>query len=187
MDTCVRIFQSFVNVYHRLIVGGNLLQPLILLAFRLTWGWQFFVTGKGKLLNHGDIAEFFGSLHIPFPDLSAWFVGGLECIGGLLLLIGLFSRPIALLLATTMTVAYMAVEDDRAKVLNMFHDPDPFLQADPFFFLLSSILVLAFGPGVISADALMKRCLFKKSCDITSGAMQKSDEGEARRLEQIAS
>lgn len=158
-----RTCQAFVNGYERLIFGGNLLQTLLLLVIRLTWGWQFFVTGKGKLLNHGDIAEFFSSLSIPFPDFSAWLVGGLECFGGLLLLIGLFSRPISLLLSVTMTVAYMAVADDRAKVLNMFHDPDPFFQADPFLFLLASVLVLAFGPGPLSADGLLAKLFFKKA------------------------
>lgn len=158
-----RICQAFVNGYERLIFGGNLLQPLLLLVIRLTWGWQFFVTGKGKLLNHGDIVGFFSSLSIPLPDFSAWLVGGLECFGGLLLLIGLFSRPVSLLLSITMTVAYLAVEDDRAKVLNMFHDPDPFLQADPFLFLLASVLVLAFGPGPLSADGLLAKLFFKKT------------------------
>lgn len=147
--------------YGSYVKVASLLQPLILLAFRLTWGYQFFKTGKGKLLHHQDIVEFFSTLGIPQPDLNAWFVGGLECIGGILLVIGLASRLVALPLAISMVVAYLSVAEDRAKFFSMFSNPDPFLQADPFFFLLTALIVLAFGPGPISIDYLLGR-IFKK-------------------------
>src|SRR4051812_5794193 len=87
------------------------LQPIVLLLFRLQWGWAFFDTGRGKLLNHGDVTEFFTSLGIPAPGLNAWFVGGVECVGGLLLLLGLFARPTAFVLTINMLVAYLSVAD----------------------------------------------------------------------------
>ncbi|MBN8549290.1 MAG: DoxX family protein [Deltaproteobacteria bacterium] len=138
---------------------GVMLQPVILLIFRVHWGWAFYVTGKGKLLSHSDIVEFFTNLGIPFPGFNAWFVGGLECFGGLLLLIGLCSRPIAFVLAINMLVAYLSVPYDRAKLLTIFQDADPFLNADPFFFLLTAVLVFAFGPGLFSLDALVAKTL----------------------------
>jgi putative oxidoreductase len=147
---------------------ANWLQPVLLLVFRLYWGWQFFITGKGKLANHGDIVEFFQSLHIPFPDLNAWFVGGLETVGGLLLMIGLASRPVGFLLASSMMVAYLTAERDALDAI--FTKPDTFLQADPFFFLLTALLVLAFGPGLFSADALLAKFVFKKKRAIADGA-----------------
>jgi len=152
---CRKFYQCFV-------FGGNLLQPLVLLAFRLYWGWQFFITGKGKLLNHPDIAQYFASLNIPLPDLNAWFIGGLECVGGLLLLIGLASRPTAFLLTCSMTAAYFLDPEERAKVFNISNSPDDFLQADPFFFWLTAILVLSFGPGLLSADRFLGKFVFKK-------------------------
>ena len=144
--------------------GDLLLQPLILLVFRLYWGWQLFLTGQGKLMNHARVVEFFASLGIPAPELNAWFVGGLECFGGLLLLVGLLSRPIALMMSVNMIVAYLSVEEDRAKVLGIFADPEPFLTAAPFFFLLMSLLVLAFGPGRISIDAYLRRKFGNSIC-----------------------
>lgn len=156
------VFDLVTKGYGLLIKAGDLLQPVLLLVFRLTWGWQFFVTGKGKLLNHADIVEFFTSLGIPLPDFNAWFVAGLECVGGILLILGLASRPIGLLLTVNMIVAYLAVKDDREAVFNMFKDPDTFLQADPFFFLLTAVLVLAFGPGKISLDYLLCKTICKK-------------------------
>ena len=102
------------------------------------------MSGKGKLLNHNNVSEFFTSLGIPFPELNAWVVGGVECIGGLLLLAGLASRPVGLILSLTMTVAYLSVEDDRTKVINVFKDMTPFLTADPFFFWLTAVITLGF-------------------------------------------
>jgi hypothetical protein len=58
-------------------------------------------------------------------------------------------------------VAYLAVEEDRAKVFNVFNDLDAFTHADPFFFLLTAVIVLIFGPGVVSADYLLYRFFFK--------------------------
>lgn len=149
--------------YRLLITAGNLLQPVLLLIFRLSWGWRFFVSGKGKLINHSDIVDFFTSLNIPFPDPTAWFVAGLECIGGILLILGLASRPVGVLLTVNMIIAYLSVADDRAKVFNLFRDPDAFLQADPFFFLLTATLVFAFGPGTLSVDYLLAKFVFGKA------------------------
>lgn len=149
--------------YELLIKLTNPLQSICLLTFRLYWGWKLYLTGKGKLLNHDNVAGFFTSLGIPFPDLNAWFVGGLECFGGLLLMVGLFSRPVALLMAGNMIVAYLSVASDRETVLQIFSDPAPFLEAAPFFFLLMSTLVLAFGPGALSIDAILKRRLDRKA------------------------
>jgi putative oxidoreductase len=151
------------RLYLLLIKVADMLQPVILLVFRLTWGWQFFISGKGKLVNHGDIVEFFTSLGIPLPDLNAWFVAGLECVGGILLILGLASRPIGLMLTVNMIVAYLSVSDDREKVVHIFKDLDPFLQADPFFFLLTALLVFAFGPGMFSLDYILSKTVFRNA------------------------
>ena len=153
--------------YELLIGAGSLMQHIFLLAFRLSWGVQFYQSGAGKLKNHADIVSFFTDLGIPLPDLNAWVVAGVECVGGILLLAGLASRPVGLVLTVTMTVAYLSVADDRAKVFNMFKDPDAFLQADPFFFLLTALLVFCFGPGKISVDYLLGRFLFNKNDSTT--------------------
>lgn len=125
-----------------LIELGTITQVLLLLFFRLNWGWQFFVTGKGKLINHHDVTIFFTSLHIPFPDITAWLVAAVECIGGLCLLAGLAARPVGLILTINMIVAYLSVVADRNKVFNFLNDQTPFLQADPFFSCLPPCLYL---------------------------------------------
>jgi putative oxidoreductase len=127
----------------------------VLLVLRLVWGWQFLTTGLGKLQNHGRVTEFFTSLGIPAPGLNAWFIGGLELVGGALLLLGLFSRPIALLLTCNMTVAYLTA--DRPALFGVFRDLDAFLRADPFWFLFVSVVVLTLGPGALSLDRLLAK------------------------------
>ena len=131
------------------------LGDVVLLVLRLVWGWQFLTTGLGKLENHTRVTEFFTSLGIPLPGLNAWFVGGLEMVGGALLLLGLFSRPIALLLTGNMLVAYLTA--DRPALLGVLHDLDAFLRADPFWFLFVSVVVLTLGPGAISLDRLLAK------------------------------
>lgn len=128
---------------------------VVLLVLRLVWGWQFFTTGLGKLENHARVTEFFTSLGIPAPGLNAWFVGGLEMAGGALVLLGLLSRPVALLLTGNMLVAYLAA--DWPALLGVFRDLDAFLKADPFWFLFVSVVVLTLGPGGISLDGLLAR------------------------------
>lgn len=158
------ITQLPIKAYRLLICLGTCFQSVLLLIFRLNWGWQFFQTGKGKLGNIDGVTEFFASLGIPAPHFHAIFVSSLECFGGLLLLIGLCSRPIAVMLAGSMVVAYLSVADDRATVLNVFNDAKPFFDAAPFFFLLTCTLIIAFGPGWLSVDGLLKKKFFGCAC-----------------------
>jgi putative oxidoreductase len=126
---------------------------VVLLVLRLVWGWQFLTTGLGKLQNHERVTAFFTSLGIPMPGLNAWFIGGLELVGGALLFLGLLSRPIAFLLAGSMSVAFWTAE--RPALLGVFHDLDAFLRADAFWFLFVAVVVLTLGPGALSLDRLV--------------------------------
>ena len=139
------------------MASANLLQSPFLLALRVYFFWQLFQTGQGKLSNIGKVIGFFRSLGIPAPHLNAYFVGFLECFGGLLLIVGLASRPIALMITVSMCVAYITA--DFEAVASIFSDPDKFVQAAPFPFLMAALIVLVFGPGLISIDAFLGRFL----------------------------
>jgi putative oxidoreductase len=154
--TCI-----FQRGYRLLVLGTEQLQSPLLLAIRLYWGWQFFQTGRGKLMNHDKVTEFFQSLHIPFPGFNVWLAGGTECFGGLLFLAGLGSRLISLPLIFVTVIAYLTAEIDTVK--NIFGAPDKFVSADPFLFMLAALIVLAFGPGVFSLDWLIGRLFFRKN------------------------
>lgn len=137
------------------------LQPLLLLAIRLYWGWQFFETGKGKLMNLEKVTGFFTGLGIPFPHEQAIMVGTLEMTGGLLLLLGLGARLITIPLMGTLIVAYATADLDRVKAI--FTDSAQFVSADEFLFLFAVVLVLVFGPGKFSIDTLIGKRLAKQS------------------------
>src|SRR6201984_1107964 len=125
--------------YRRITSASSSLQSVMLLAVRLYWGFQFAQTGWGKLHNLVKITGFFANLNIPFPGFSAPFVSTLEFAGGILLMLGLFSRPVALLLTCNMFVAYWTA--DREALYAIFSDPGKFYAADPYTFLFSSLMV----------------------------------------------
>ena len=135
---------------------ASYLQSPLLLVIRLYWGVSFALTGWGKLTHLDKTAEYFASLDLPLPKLNALAAGSTECFGGALLAVGLFARPVSVPLIFTMGVAYATAE--REALHAIFSDPDKFVSASPFLFLLAALIVLAFGPGKLSLDALF----FKK-------------------------
>lgn len=155
------IFSPIRRAYELLVAVANLLQAPILLLLRLYFFWQLFETGQGKLSNIGRVIGFFRSLGIPFPKFNAYFVSSLECFGSLLLIVGLASRPIALMIVISMSVAYITA--DFEAVTSIISDPDKFVKADPFPFLYTALIVLIFGPGLFSVDALLKGIFYRKS------------------------
>jgi len=72
----------------------------------ITAGWSS-VTGILTSQQERDFFQkWFGSeLHFPMPVLMAFLAKGSEVLGGFFVLIGLFTKPAATLIAFTMTVA----------------------------------------------------------------------------------
>ena len=143
------------KLYSLLIRVASAFQPLLLLAVRLYWGWQFAQTGWGKLQHLDHVTKFFTSLGIPMPHANAIFIAVLEFAGGILLALGLGARLVALLFVGDMVVAYITADHDA--FVSFISNPDKFVGATPFAFLLASLLILIFGPGRFSLDALLGR------------------------------
>src|SRR6201993_5444097 len=152
MKTPVDLFR---RGYELLVSGANLLQSPFLLLLRIYFFWQLFQTGQGKLAHIEKISDYFASLGIPWPTLNAYMAGATETFGSLLLIIGLASRLTAIPITVVMAVAYLTA--DLEAVTGIFSDPDKFVKADPFPYLISALIVLVFGPGKFSIDALIKR------------------------------
>ena len=79
------------------------LQPCMLSILRIMAGLLFMEHGMSKLFNFPP-----GRLHPHFPSVF-WFAGVLECFGGALVALGLFTRPVAFLLSGEMAIAYFTV------------------------------------------------------------------------------
>jgi len=143
------------KLYRLLIAAASSLQSPFLLFVRLYWGWQLEQSGWGKLHNLDKVTEFFTSLGLPAPGLTAHFIASLEFVGGILLILGLASRLNALALTINMIMAYITADHDA--LMSIFSDPDKFYAAAPYTFLVASLLILIFGPGLFSVDAIIAR------------------------------
>ena len=143
-----------VRQWHDRFFGlASYLQSPFLLFVRLYWGFQLAQSGWGKLHHLPNVTEYFGSLGLPMPSQMAVFIACVEFFGGIFLALGLFSRITSLVLTVNLTMAY--VLGDREALLSFFSDPDKFIAAAPFVFLIVSLIVLIFGAGRISVDTVL--------------------------------
>lgn len=123
-----------------------------LAVLRIIVGIVFLVHGGQKLFVYGfgGVAAFLASLGIPAPMLSAVVVTSVEFLGGLALVLGLFTRWAAALLAATMVVAIVSV-----------HLRAGFFMPQGYEFalsLLGATLALGLtGPGAAAVDAALAR------------------------------
>lgn len=150
MKTLLSLAQTVLKRYVAFLIAA---QSTFLLLLRLYWGWNFFLTGKGKIFNFEDTVKFFTELGLPLPSLNAALAASTECFGGLLLILGLGTRLVSLPLAFTMVVAYITA--DREALTQFWDNADPFFQAAPFPFLFATLVLLFFGPGRFSLDQLI--------------------------------
>jgi len=152
----VVIVDRFVRQGLKLTVLLAFLPPLLT---RLVIGLAFHQTGNGKLEHFEDTVGFFTNLGIPFPTANAAFVSRLEYIGGVLLMVGLLTRVVALLLSSTMVVALLTA--DRSSFMGaLAGTSDAGLTDVPaFVFLCFLVWLVLYGPGVVSLDHLLFRKL----------------------------
>jgi putative oxidoreductase len=141
--------------------------PNATLLLRVMAGSVFLWEGilKFVLVNQG--VGRFTKLGMPFPAVTADFVGGLEIVGGVLLLLGLATRLIAIPFMIEMVVAILSTKIS----LFLGTSPLPLPPAPPtqgIWAVLhevrsewAQLFVCAFlfraGPGPISLDALLAR------------------------------
>ncbi|KPN71151.1 DoxX family protein [Neisseria sp. 83E34] len=77
-------------------------QPILLSVLRITSAYMFMLHGTAKLFALPHIERFDGLQLMSVLGLA----GVLEVFGGALLLLGLFTRPVAFVLSGMMAVAY---------------------------------------------------------------------------------
>jgi putative oxidoreductase len=107
----------------------------------------------GKL---GDLTEHihrFEGWGIPFASIQAPINAALETVGGLALMLGLFTRSFAFLLAGTMVVALLTAE--RSNLLEALPFANGLANVAPMPFLVAMVWLIAGGAGPISIDRIV--------------------------------
>ncbi|KKS52750.1 MAG: hypothetical protein UV82_C0005G0002 [Candidatus Magasanikbacteria bacterium GW2011_GWD2_43_18] len=104
---------------------------------RLSVGLIFIVQGWGKLNGVDMVSGMLDGIGFPAPGFFAWILALTEFLGGIAVILGLFVRHAATLLAVVMVVALFTV-----------HIPGPFAQAmTPVALLGSTLALMLLGGG----------------------------------------
>jgi putative oxidoreductase len=122
---------------------------LPVLVARLAMAGEFIPSGWGKLHDLPKLARYFQSLGIPAPGANAAATATTELVGGVLLLIGLWTRFAATALALVMTLAILT-----AKIKDVHTLGDFLYLSEPCYLVIFVWLVFQ-GGGKVSADHLL--------------------------------
>jgi putative oxidoreductase len=128
-------------------------RPVAQLLVRLVVGTVFLTSGWGKLHGLENVIGYFRDLGIPYPELQAPFVAGVEFLGGAAVLLGLGTRLVVVPLAVTMVVA---VATAKWAGVEAFTD---FVGLSEVDYLVMFFALFAFGAGPLSADGLAAKLL----------------------------
>ncbi len=113
---------------------------------RIVTGLLFLQHGTGKILGfpHSSMA---------FPPAWSlyWAAGWLEMVGSILLILGLFTRPVAFLLAGEMAIAYWAFHASES-IFPIINRGEPAI-----LFCFIFLLFAATGPGAWSIDEIFAK------------------------------
>lgn len=127
-------------------------KSISLLLIRLVLAYGFYEPAMMKWSDISAVAEWFGSIGIPFPTLNAYMAATTEITGVVLLTLGLLTRLISIPLIVVMIVAIVTV-----------HLPHGFSAGNngfeiPLYYMVMLFALLAHGPGRFSLD----RVIFKE-------------------------
>jgi len=148
-----RLADHVVRVYTRL----DRAEWIARLVVRLAVGLEFFGSGLGKLGKLSGFTQYFRTLGIPVPEIQAPFVAATELVCGALILVGLLTRPAAVMLCGVMLVAIVVAAAPEKHITASWHGLlEFFYLPEVLLFLLLAWLALA-GPGRASLDARFGR------------------------------
>ena len=148
--------------------------PALTVLIRILVGAVFLSEGIQKFLQPGELAAGrFLRVGIPMPDVMGPFVGVVETVCGVMVLLGVFTRPAALLLLINISVAILSTKIPillghgfwtfslpklaRYGFWSMAHEA-----RTDFCMWLGSLFLLVVGAGALSVDAFMERTRGRK-------------------------
>lgn len=124
-------------------------RPRVLALLRIVTAYLFLMHGTAKLLGVPHVAMFDG---LQLFSLAG-FAGVLELAGGILMLVGLFTRPVAFILSGEMAFAYFIGHAPQGNVLAPMLNQGELAVLYSFVFLYFA----AAGAGAWSVDGAWRR------------------------------
>src|SRR5277367_5866591 len=138
------------------LLGSSDLEQFAILLVRVSIGLFFAISGANTLFVADGTKPVYDTLvkaKIPFPRQTAYFVAGVEFIGGSLVTVGFLSTPACFALLIDMVVATLtSAISTLPKGLSPLSWLDDFLYLPEVLYVLFFILLICFGPGKFSGD-----------------------------------
>jgi putative oxidoreductase len=136
--------------------GNSGLEQYAILLARASIGLFFAISGANKLFVAGGTKPVYDTLvesKVPFPHQMAYFVSGVEFVGGSLVTLGFLSGPACVALLIDMIVATLtSAVATLPKGLSPLSWLDDFLYLPEVLYVLFFILLTCSGPGKFSVD-----------------------------------
>lgn len=124
-------------------------KSLSLLLARFSVAYGFYGPAMMKWNDIHSVAQWFGSMGIPLPTLSAYLAASTEIVGVIFLTLGLLTRIISIPLIIVMLVAIFTVH-----LSNGFNAGDNGFEI-PLYYLLFLFIFFAHGAGKFSLDRII--------------------------------
>ena len=137
-------------------LGSSDLEQYAILLVRVSLGLFFAISGANKLFvasGRQTMYETLVATGVPFPHLMAYFVSGVEFVGGCLLAVGFLSSLACVALLVDMLVAILTTKlSAMPKGLSPLNWLDDFLYLPEVLYVLFFIWLICSGPGKFSVD-----------------------------------
>jgi len=141
---------------HFALQGNSDLEQYAILLVRVSIGLFFAISGGNKLFVAGGTKPVYETLvkaKVPFPHQTAYFVAGVEFVGGSLVTVGFLSSPACAALLIDMIVATLtSAISTLPKGLSPLRWLDDFLYLPEVLYALFFIWLICSGPGKFSVD-----------------------------------
>jgi putative oxidoreductase len=138
------------------LLGSSDWEQYAILLVRVSIGLFFAISGANKLFSGGGTKPVYETLvqvKVPFPHLMAYFVSGVEFVGGSLVAVGFLSSPASAVLLIDMIVATLTSSlSTLPKGLSPLSWLDDLLYLPEVLYVLFFIWLICSGPGKFSVD-----------------------------------
>jgi putative oxidoreductase len=124
-------------------------RPVVQAVFRLVTGFLFACHGAASLF--GVLGGAHGGGTIPALEWPGWWAAVIQLVGGIMVALGLFTQPTAVICSGSMAYAYFSVHQSNGLL--------PILNGgeSAAMFCWAFLLIAFFGPGAYAAESFFRK------------------------------